>query len=72
MPTQIETYILDLARDYLFYCDTMQSPDCDPDIRRELSSQRTWIHNELIRVLGDAYARPYDMRAYCRQLLNDA
>jgi len=65
----IDEYVKSLARDYLFYCDTMQSPDCDPATRRELSAQRGLCHDELIRVLGDEYARPFDMQAHCRALL---
>jgi len=40
------------------------------DERNALSAQRTWTHNELIRVLGSEYDRPYDMRAYCQYLVN--
>jgi len=65
----LDEYILSLAREYLVLCDTMTSHHYhSEDERAALSAQRTWTHTELIRVLGDAYARPFDMRAYCRQL----
>ena len=71
MPTQIETYIRSLAVDYLFYIEAMDSGAYDLDDLQKIASQRSICHDELIRLLGDAYARPFDMRAYCRQLVND-
>jgi hypothetical protein len=66
----LDHYILSLARDYLFYADAMTTSRAyTTDELREIASQRSLVHDELIRVLGDAYARPYDMIAYCRQLL---
>ncbi len=73
MDVQIDSYILDLSREYLAVCATMTSHHYhSEDERQALSSQRTWVHNELIRVLGPEYDRPYDMKAYCRQLVNEA
>ena len=67
----IADYILSLAREYLALCETMTSHHYhSEDERNALSAQRTWTHNELIRVLGSEYDRPYDMRAYCQYLVN--
>lgn len=66
----IDQYILSLAHEYLSLCAEMQDPNHDADARRELSSQRTICHDELIRILGDEYARPFDMKKHCRALLN--
>lgn len=65
-----DNYIRSLCREYLTICDLMTShhSHCE-DERAALSRQRTWTHDELIRVLGDDYARPFDMRTYARQLL---
>ena len=66
-----DLYLKDLARDYLFYIEAMDSGAYDLDDLQKIASQRSICHDELIRLLGDAYARPFDMRAYCRQLVND-
>lgn len=72
MPTEIEKYMKSLASDYLFYIDAMTTSRAyTTDELRVIASQRSLCHDELIRVLGDAYARPFDMRAHCRQLLNE-
>ncbi len=63
-------YVKSLAEDYLEYIRLMQACD-DPDERRELSAQRSICHDELIRLLGSDYARPFDMQAHCRRLVND-
>lgn len=69
MTIQIETYLKSLASEYLELCRLMKSGQFDGDEYRELSSQRALIHDELIRVLGDDYARPFDMKSHCRALL---
>lgn len=72
MTTQIETYILSLSREYLATCDLLTSHHYhSEDERRALSRQRTFCHDELVRVLGDAYARPFDMQGHCRRLLSE-
>lgn len=64
-------YIRNLAREYLEICRLMTSHHYhSEDERAALSAQRTWTHNELIRVLGPEYARPFDMKAHCRALLD--
>lgn len=65
----IDQYIKDLAREYLALCETMTSHHYhSDDERRALSAQRSWTHDELIRLLGPDYARPFDMQSYARQL----
>ena len=65
----IDHYVLTLAKEYLGICDLMTSHhNHSEDERAALSAQRSWTHDELIRVLGPDYARPFDMRAYCREL----
>ena len=66
----LDTYVLSLARDYLLYCDLMASGAYDGADYRELSAQRTNTHNELIRVLGSDYERPFDMQSYARALID--
>lgn len=66
--TPTRAYLRILARDYLWYITEMASGAHDADARRVLSAQRSLVHDELIRVLGDDYARPFDMQAYARQL----
>lgn len=71
--TMIDEYLQSLASEYLAVCETMTSHHYhSEDERAALSRQRTWVHNELIRVLGDDYARPFDMKAHCRTLLAGA
>lgn len=66
-----QQYIQSLAHEYLGVCDLMTSHHYhSEDERAALSRQRSWVHDELIRVLGDAYVRPFDMKAHCRELLN--
>jgi hypothetical protein len=67
----LDQYLLDLAREYLQICAVMKSGEYDGMQLTSLSTQRTWTHDELIRVLGDTYARPFDMQRHCRQLVND-
>lgn len=63
----LDAYIQSLAREYLAVCDLMTSHHYhSEDERAALSRERTWLHNELIRVMGDEYARPFDMKAWCR------
>jgi hypothetical protein len=68
----LDQYVLSLARDYLFYVDAMVSGEYSSDELRELSAQRSLCHNELIRLLGDEYQRPFDMKAYCRTLVENS
>lgn len=70
MTIQIETYVLDLAREYLAIIEMMHSGDYHGTELYELSSQRSGVHDELVRVLGDGYERPFDMRRYCQDLVN--
>jgi hypothetical protein len=73
MTIQIENYIRSLAVEYLTLCETMTSHHYhSEDERAALSAQRTWTHNELIRLLGDEYQRPFDMKAYCRTLVENS
>ncbi len=64
-------YLRNLASEYLQLCSLMASGDFDGMQLSSLSAQRTWTHNELIRLLGSEYDRPFDMRAHCRQLLSE-
>lgn len=67
----LDEYIKSLAREYLAICKMMTSYSYHSDDERAaLSSQRTWVHNELIRVLGEEYARPFDMKRYCQELVS--
>lgn len=67
-----DEYTLSLCREYITICDLMTSHHYhSEDERAALSAQRTWTHNELIRVLGEEYARPFDMKKHARQLLED-
>ena len=68
----IDDYLRSLAVEYLQLCKMMSSGQYDGADYRELSAQRTNTHNELIRLLGSDYERPFDMQAHCRQLLADA
>lgn len=67
-----EEYLLSLAREYLNLRALMRSGQYDGLDYRELSIQRSQVHDELIRLLGDDYARPFDMQQHCRDLLRDA
>jgi hypothetical protein len=66
----LDEYLKSLAIEYLQICAEMKSGEMDADEWQELSRQRTWTHDELIRILGSDYARPFDMKAHCRALLN--
>lgn len=57
--------------EYLALCGLMTSGVYDGADLRRISADRTNAHNELIRVLGAAYERPFDMKAYCRQLFDE-
>lgn len=66
-------HILSLCREYLGLCSLMTSHHYhSDDERRALSSQRQWVHNELIRLLGPEYDRPFDMQAWAREQVNEA
>lgn len=68
----IDEYIRSLCREYVQLCETMTSHHYhSEDERAALSRQRSWTHDELVRVLGDDYARPFDMKAHARRLLED-
>ena len=68
----LDQYILNLAREYLFYCRAMGDGDYISDAEyQRLSADRMLCHDELIRVLGSAYERPFDMQAHCRRLVRD-
>lgn len=62
-------YLRSLAYEYLALIAEMQNPDHDADARQRLSADRTNVHNELIRLLGSDYERPFDMAAHCRELI---
>lgn len=69
----IDEYLRSLASEYLAVCALMTSHHYhSEDERAALSAQRTWCHNELIRVLGDEYARPFNMKKHCRALVSDS
>lgn len=68
----IDQYILSLAREYLDLCAMMASGAYDAVGRHALSSLRTGVHDELIRVLGNGYERPFDMKSHCRRLIEEA
>jgi hypothetical protein len=66
----IDEYLKSLAVEYLATCALLTSHHYhSKDERAALSAQRTWVHNELIRVLGEEYQRPFDMKKFCRTLV---
>lgn len=65
----LDEYLKSLSLEYLEICRLMKSGDYDGDAYQRLSADRTNIHNELIRLLGSEYDRPFDMKAYCRSLV---
>ncbi len=68
----LDQYLESLAAEYLFYCRAMGDGDYISDTEyQRLSADRILCHDELIRVLGSAYERPFDMQAYCRRLLSE-
>lgn len=68
----LSEYIQSLAVEYLNLIKMMKSGDYDGAAYAELSSQRTTTHDELVRVLGDGYERPFDMRKFCQELLAES
>jgi hypothetical protein len=62
-------YLLMLAREYLDCIAEAKSTAYNERERNYWNAQRSIVHNDLIRLLGDAYARPFDMVAHCRELL---
>lgn len=63
-------HIKTLLAEYLVLCRAMSAGEYNgDDDYRELSAQRTWTHNELIRLLGPDFDRPFDMQAYARSVL---
>mgnify|MGYP001586064532 FL=1 len=68
----LDEYIKNLAIEYLFYCRAMDDGGYTSDAEyQRLSADRMLCHDELIRVLGSEYDRPFDMQAYCRRLLSE-
>lgn len=65
-----QDYLLALCREYLDLIAQAQDPLLTRDERRYLSAQRTLAHDALIDALGPAYARPFDMVAWCREQLS--
>lgn len=63
-----DPYVLSLCHEYLHVCAAMAAGVSDADYK-ELSSQRTWTHEELIRLTG--LDRPFDMQAYARRCVNE-
>jgi hypothetical protein len=61
-----------LAREYLDCIAEAKSTVYNERERNYWNAQRSITHDELIRLLGDDYARPFDMAAHCRALLKDA
>lgn len=52
----------------LLWIEWSDNPDLDADARHYVSAQRSLTHDELIRLLGPAYDRPFDMQAYARSV----
>jgi hypothetical protein len=67
----IDEYLRSLAIEYLQICAVMNSGEYDGMQLTGLSAQRTWTHDELIRVLGAGYERPFDMKTHCRRLFDE-
>ena len=68
----LDEYLKSLASEYLFYVDAMTTSRAYTTAElRDISAQRTLCHNELIRVLGPDYDRPFDMQNHCRRLLSE-
>lgn len=59
--------VRELLREYLELCESMASGQLSDTEYMRVSADRTWTHNELIRLLGPAYDRPFDMQAYACQ-----
>lgn len=64
----LDQYIKSLADEYIHLCSLMNSGQYASADYARLSADRTNVHNELIRLLGPSYARPFDMLAWARQL----
>lgn len=71
MDVPLQNYVLSLAHEYLELIKKMQSGLYFDTEYRALDSERTSCHNELIRVLGAEFDRPYDMAAHCRRLVRE-
>ncbi len=65
----MDSFTLSLCCEYLETCDAMASGLYDADAHHELSIQRAVIHEQLIDLLGASYARPFDMKAFARQVV---
>ena len=66
----ISEYVKSLAIEYLALINLMSSGEYDGMQLTSLSAQRTLIHDELVRLLGSDYERPFDIRRYCQELVN--
>ncbi len=66
----LDEYVKSLALEYLGLISLISSHSYHSDDERAaLSSQRSFVHDELIRVLGSDYARPFDMTHYCQDMI---
>lgn len=64
----LDAYLLSLVNEYLQLIALTTSGHYEGTEYRALDSQRTAVHDELIRVLGAEFERPFDMASYCRSL----
>lgn len=69
MDVPLQSYVLSLAREYLDLIEMMTSGAYEGAEYRALDSERTSVHNDLIRLLGAEFARPFDMQAHARALI---
>lgn len=69
MDVPLQNYVLSLAREYLELIKMMQSGLYSGAEYAALDAERTTCHNELIRVLGAEFDRPFDMVAHCARLV---
>lgn len=53
-------------REYRALSSLLVDPEQDATARRELSSARTIVHDDLIRLLGPDYDRPFNMLTFAR------
>ena len=60
-----------LLEEYLAYVRAMDDPGIEEIEYRKLSSARTIVHDELIRMLGPDFGRPFNMVSYARNRLGE-
>lgn len=60
-----------LLGEYLAWIEWAQNPHLDADDRRYVAAQRSLTHDELIRLLGPDYERPFDMQAWARRVTQE-